>query len=177
MSKKSRELQALEQQLTIRFRKFQDCQNSMYRASQENNIPDLQKLARDKAILADQTIKIITDSNNEILRQISESTRNRIIAILHQSDSSPQYTPLHEKFLYSLTNKIAEAEFADWAIEYDLTCVQKQEPQRYGTLVNPDFSLEMPIAGLCSELTNQDYKILNARRKTVGIPLYYPPLE
>lgn len=174
-SRKSAGLTAFEQKISVASRRFQDCQNSIHRAVTENNFSEIAQLIAQRTGQAEDTISAIISCSNDVLGRISPSTRSKIIAMLHQSDCRRQFSETHERFLYSLTNKIPGAELADWAIEYDLTCAQNNEPQRYGTLINPDSSLEMPIAGYPEELTEQDYKILNMRRRAVGLPRYDKP--
>lgn len=171
---KSAGLKNLEQELNLQFRQFQDFENEIYKLRLDHKIREIAELQNKKNALPEKVIDILFKYDNSTVKEISPSIRSRIIAILHQSDCQEKnYLQLHEQLLKTLTNKIPDAELADWAIEYDLTCSQNNEPQRYGTLIDCNHNIELPVAGCSEDLKEQDYKRINIRRKAVGLPMLY----
>lgn len=104
--------------------------------------------------------------------KLNAHARKNLIYILHNTDpaSDASHAKYHEELLCSLNQEIAPKNIKQWAVEYDKQQLEKRQPQRYGTCLDQNFAIQIPVAGCSQTLQDADVRKINARREIIGLP-------
>jgi hypothetical protein len=154
--------------------------DSLNQESDEQTIPALKlKYVQLGEKISDDIFLLLEINSKELLTYLKTNYQphDKLIFLLHNTDPALKSDNQcnHERLLFSLTKEPEDTDLDDWAVNYDINCNAKHQPQRYGTLLKSNNTVELPVVACSNPLTKEDYERINARRKRVGLPLVHQP--
>jgi len=161
------------------YHRFIDGKRRFERAHQEIKDPHLlsdhkKQFQEESTSYAHALEEVIHRTDLHLLKHMSPSAKQRLIYVLHHTDSTPILNNVprnfHEQILHASTHYGIQ-DISQWARAYDRWCKTNLEPQRYGTATTQFGNVAMPIVGYLQATDEREFLArLNERRERVGLP-------